>query len=114
MKPDSANNRVSKSVISLQVTPQAGGAGPKQPDAAQIEHIKPEPETRPQETPVIDPGNEKMSMGDLADMFSQEIVEDSESGKLAAGLNEVDVLNLVKNARDLLNTFKKPGPEDQA
>ena len=50
-------------------------------------------------------------MGDLSELFGQEIAEENDTGQLANSLNDVDILNLVEDARQLLNNLKKPNSD---
>ncbi len=103
-------------VASHQEPTQASEAATKQSEPVSAELVQSEPvqpETPPQETPP-EKAEGKETMGDLNDLFSEEMLEESDSGKLAGSLSDVDVFHLAADARSLLDNLKKDDSDNSA
>jgi hypothetical protein len=85
-----------------QPEPVNAGSVSVQSEAVQIE-------TKPKEMPTKKI-EEKKTMSDLSDVFSQEILEENDTGQLASSLNDVDISRLLEDARGLLSNLKKDDP----
>ncbi len=105
--------KTSEPAVSHQETTRVSEAEPEQSEPANAELVQSEPvqpEAPPQETPPKkDEGKE--TLGDLTDLFSEEILEESDSSKLAGSMNDVDVFHLAADARSLLDNLKKDGSD---
>jgi hypothetical protein len=83
-------------------------ARPEQPEPVGAEPVQSEsvePEARSQVPP--EKAEDKGMMGDLSELFSEEILEENDTGQLADNLNEVDISHLIADARSLLDDLKK-------
>lgn len=72
------------------------------PEEAEI----PVPETPAEETPAND---QESKTDDLLDMFKDEIVEETEAGKFASTLEDIDVHDLLEQSQSLINYLSGNG-----
>lgn len=49
---------------------------------------------------------QETTTGDLSDLFTEEVVEESNTGNLAKSLSDVDILDLMKEGRNFVNDIK--------